>query len=186
MSLITLMTALCVVMGKTLVQCRHELVPAMRSPGGFHRPSCVNRFVGESERALHEVFADASQRAPSLIIFDEIDTLCPRREEATSEAQRRVVSTMLALLDGISSQQQVRLNLPRVPRVQRNHFCALGHLYFTVMRRGLAVNCKLRHPPRALPCLPDCGFVSFISATTKADDLVLRAFQLDCDPRGLS
>ena len=68
----------------------------------------VYRFVGESEGALRQTFAEASRRAPCLIVFDEVDTLCPRRDQANSEAQRRVVSTMLALLDGVDGQERVR------------------------------------------------------------------------------
>ncbi|CAM9530610.1 unnamed protein product [Laminaria digitata] len=67
----------------------------------------MSRFVGESEGALRQTFKEASQNAPCLIVFDEVDTLCPRRDQAGSEAQRRVVSTMLALLDGIDAQEQV-------------------------------------------------------------------------------
>lgn len=67
------------------------------------------RFVGESEGALRRTFAEASLKAPCLIVFDEVDTLCPRRDEASSEAQRRVVSTMLALLDGVDAKEQVCL-----------------------------------------------------------------------------
>lgn len=68
---------------------------------------CLARFVGESEGALRRTFAEASAKAPCLIVFDEVDTLCPRRDEANSEAQRRVVSTMLALLDGVDAKEQV-------------------------------------------------------------------------------
>lgn len=70
-------------------------------------PDNCPRFVGESEGALRQTFAEASENAPCLIVFDEVDTLCPRRDQAGSEAQRRVVSTMLALLDGIDAQEQV-------------------------------------------------------------------------------
>lgn len=70
-------------------------------------PDNCLRFVGESEGALRQTFAEASQNAPCLVVFDEVDTLCPRRDQAGSEAQRRVVSTMLALLDGIDAQEQV-------------------------------------------------------------------------------
>lgn len=65
--------------------------------------------MGESEGALRRTFAEASRKAPCLIVFDEIDALCPRRDEANSEAQRRVVSTMLALLDGVDAKEQVYL-----------------------------------------------------------------------------
>lgn len=70
--------------------------------------SASGRFVGESEGALRGMFAEASRKAPCLIVLDEVDTLCPRRDEANSEAQRRVVSTMLALLDGVDDKEQVR------------------------------------------------------------------------------
>ena len=63
--------------------------------------------MGESEDALRQTFAEASRRAPCLIVFDEVDTLCPRRDQANSEAHRRVVSTMLALLDGVDAKEQV-------------------------------------------------------------------------------
>lgn len=73
-----------------------------------NRNDIGGRFVGESEGALRQTFAEASRRAPCLIVFDEVDTLCPRRDQANSEAQRRVVSTMLALLDGVDAQEQAR------------------------------------------------------------------------------
>lgn len=63
--------------------------------------------MGESEGALRETFAEASRRAPCLIVFDEVDALCPRRDQANSEAHRRMVSTMLALLDGVDAKEQV-------------------------------------------------------------------------------
>lgn len=46
--------------------------------------------------------------APCLIVFDEMDTLCPRRDQTSSEGQRRVVSTVLALLDGVDARERVR------------------------------------------------------------------------------
>lgn len=73
------------------------------------RTTQYGRYVGESEGALRQTFAEASRRAPCLIVFDEVDTLCPRRDQANSEAQRRVVSTMLALLDGVDAQERVRV-----------------------------------------------------------------------------
>ncbi|CAM9444442.1 unnamed protein product [Choristocarpus tenellus] len=70
-------------------------------------PELVSRFVGESEAALRSTFWDASRKAPCLIVFDEIDSLCPRRDQANSEGQRRIVSTLLALLDGVDIREQV-------------------------------------------------------------------------------
>ncbi|CAN0343314.1 unnamed protein product, partial [Discosporangium mesarthrocarpum] len=66
-----------------------------------------NRFVGESEAALRRTFQEASRRAPCLVVFDEIDSLCPRRSQAGSEVQQRIVSTLLSLLDGVDASEQV-------------------------------------------------------------------------------
>ena len=49
---------------------------------------------------LRDLFAEAARQAPSVIFIDEIDVLCPKRDEAASDLERRVVATMLTLLDG--------------------------------------------------------------------------------------
>ncbi|CAM9665337.1 unnamed protein product [Chrysoparadoxa australica] len=66
-------------------------------------PELLSKWIGESEAALTAVFNEARARAPSLIVFDEIDALCPRRDAANTEVERRVVSTLLALLDGVGA-----------------------------------------------------------------------------------
>lgn len=52
---------------------------------------------------LKQIFVNAESHAPSLIFIDEIDALCPRREETTDESSRRVVSLLLSLMDGLRS-----------------------------------------------------------------------------------
>ncbi|KAG5181326.1 P-loop containing nucleoside triphosphate hydrolase protein [Tribonema minus] len=69
------------------------------------RARCRRRrsYVGESEAALRRAFARAAAVAPCLLVLDEIDALCPRREAAGGAAERRVAATLLALLDGAAA-----------------------------------------------------------------------------------
>lgn len=62
-----------------------------------------SKFYGETEAKLRNSFEDARQHAPSLIIIDEVETLCPRRDGSNSEVEKRVVSSLLTLMDGIHS-----------------------------------------------------------------------------------
>ena len=60
----------------------------------------ISKYVGESEEKLRAVFEAARQKAPAIIFIDEIDAICPRREDASDELQKRVVASMLTLMDG--------------------------------------------------------------------------------------
>ncbi len=70
-------------------------------------PELVSKFVGESEEKLREIFREANEKAPSIIFMDEIDAIAPKREEATNEVERRMVSQLLTLLDGMPARGQV-------------------------------------------------------------------------------
>ena len=70
-------------------------------------PELVSKFVGESEEKLRMIFKEANEKAPSIIFMDEIDAIAPKREEATNEVERRMVSQLLTLMDGISKRGQV-------------------------------------------------------------------------------
>jgi transitional endoplasmic reticulum ATPase len=70
-------------------------------------PQLVSKFVGESEERLREIFNEAKEKAPTIIFMDEIDAIAPNREEATNEVERRMVSQLLALMDGMNSRGQV-------------------------------------------------------------------------------
>ncbi|KAH7105356.1 AAA-domain-containing protein [Auriculariales sp. MPI-PUGE-AT-0066] len=70
-------------------------------------PELLNKYVGESERAVRQVFARARASSPCVIFFDEIDALVPRRDDALSEASSRVVNTLLAELDGLEARKAV-------------------------------------------------------------------------------
>lgn len=70
-------------------------------------PELVSKFVGESEEKLRSIFQEAKDNAPTIIFMDEIDAIAPKREEATNEVERRMVSQLLTLMDGINSRGQV-------------------------------------------------------------------------------
>ncbi|KNE55630.1 hypothetical protein AMAG_01517 [Allomyces macrogynus ATCC 38327] len=70
-------------------------------------PELLNKYVGESERAVRQVFARARASAPCVIFFDEIDAIAPRRDDAKSEVAARVVNTFLTELDGMESRRNV-------------------------------------------------------------------------------
>uniref|UniRef100_A0AAQ4P6A6 vesicle-fusing ATPase n=1 Tax=Gasterosteus aculeatus aculeatus TaxID=481459 RepID=A0AAQ4P6A6_GASAC len=63
----------------------------------------VSKFYGESEARLRQIFTEASQRPPAIIFIDELDALCPKREGAQNEVEKRVVASLLTLMDGIGS-----------------------------------------------------------------------------------
>ena len=63
--------------------------------------------AGQSEDNLREVFAQAEARAPSIIFMDEIDAIAPNREKTHGEVERRVVSQLLMLMDGLRPRAQV-------------------------------------------------------------------------------
>jgi transitional endoplasmic reticulum ATPase len=70
-------------------------------------PEIMNKFYGQSEENLRNIFEEAEKNAPSIIFIDEIDSLAPKREEVTGEVEKRVVSQMLALMDGLKTRGKV-------------------------------------------------------------------------------
>jgi len=70
-------------------------------------PEIMSKFYGESEARLREIFKEAREKSPSIIFIDEIDSIAPKREEVTGEVERRVVSQMLSLMDGLESRGKV-------------------------------------------------------------------------------
>jgi len=88
--------------GKTLLAkaVANETNANFYSIGG---PEIMSKFYGESEEKLREVFKEAEENAPSIIFIDEIDSIAPKREEVTGDVEKRVVSQLLTLMDGIKS-----------------------------------------------------------------------------------
>lgn len=71
-------------------------------------PELLNMYVGESERAVRQVFQRARNSAPCVIFFDELDALCPRRSDSSeSSVNVRVVNQLLTEMDGLEARKQV-------------------------------------------------------------------------------
>ena len=70
-------------------------------------PEIMNKYYGETEAKLREIFRKAEEEAPSIIFIDEIDAIAPKRSEVTGEVEKRVVAQLLALMDGLESRGQV-------------------------------------------------------------------------------
>jgi len=70
-------------------------------------PEIMSKFYGESEARVREIFKEAREKAPSIVFIDEIDSIAPKREEVTGEVERRVVSQLLALMDGLEARGKV-------------------------------------------------------------------------------
>jgi len=70
-------------------------------------PEIMSKFYGESEARVREIFKEAREKAPSIVFIDEIDSIAPKREEVTGEVERRVVSQLLSLMDGLEARGKV-------------------------------------------------------------------------------
>lgn len=70
-------------------------------------PELLNKYVGESERAVRQVFQRARASVPCIIFFDELDALVPRRNSSLLESSARVVNTLLTELDGLNDRQGI-------------------------------------------------------------------------------
>jgi transitional endoplasmic reticulum ATPase len=70
-------------------------------------PALMSKFVGEAEERIRQVFKDAEENSPSIIFFDEIDAIAPKRDEVVGEVERRVVAQLLASMDGMEARGNV-------------------------------------------------------------------------------
>ena len=70
-------------------------------------PEIMSKFYGESEKKIRDIFEEAEKTAPSIIFIDEIDAIAPKREETQGEVERRVVSQILTMMDGLKSRGKV-------------------------------------------------------------------------------
>lgn len=70
-------------------------------------PEIMNKYYGETEARLREIFKEARENAPSIIFIDEIDAIAPRREEVFGDVEKRVVAQLLALMDGLGERGDV-------------------------------------------------------------------------------
>ncbi|KAJ5074287.1 cell division control protein 48 [Anaeramoeba ignava] len=70
-------------------------------------PEIMSKMAGESEKNLRQAFEEAEKNAPAIIFIDEIDSIAPKREKAQGEVERRIVSQLLTLMDGLKSRAHV-------------------------------------------------------------------------------
>ncbi|KAI5169437.1 transitional endoplasmic reticulum ATPase [Pancytospora epiphaga] len=70
-------------------------------------PEIMSKMSGESESNLRKAFEEAEKHSPSIIFMDEIDSIAPNRDKTQGEVERRIVSQLLTLMDGIKSQSNV-------------------------------------------------------------------------------
>jgi transitional endoplasmic reticulum ATPase len=92
--------------GKTLL----AKAVANESEANFHLlngPEIMSKFYGESEKKLRDLFEEAEKNSPSIIFIDELDAIAPKREDASGEVERRVVSQLLTMMDGLQSRGKV-------------------------------------------------------------------------------
>ena len=92
--------------GKTLIAkvLASESEANMYSING---PEIMNKYYGETEARLREIFKEAKDNSPSIIFIDEIDAIAPKREEAYGDVEKRVVAQLLALMDGLTERGNV-------------------------------------------------------------------------------
>ncbi|RLJ05558.1 MAG: hypothetical protein DRP14_01680 [Candidatus Aenigmatarchaeota archaeon] len=70
-------------------------------------PEIMSKWYGQSEENLRKIFEDAEKNTPAIIFIDEIDAIAPKREEVTGEVERRVVSQLLTMMDGLKGRGKV-------------------------------------------------------------------------------
>ncbi|MEM3670451.1 MAG: CDC48 family AAA ATPase [Thermoprotei archaeon] len=70
-------------------------------------PEIGSKYYGESEKRLRDIFKEAEKTSPSVIFVDEIDSLAPSRDNTSTEVERRIVSQLLTLMDGLSPSDKV-------------------------------------------------------------------------------
>lgn len=70
-------------------------------------PEIMNKYYGETEAKIREIFKEAKDNSPSIIFIDEIDAIAPKREEAYGDVEKRVVAQLLALMDGLNDRGNV-------------------------------------------------------------------------------
>jgi transitional endoplasmic reticulum ATPase len=92
--------------GKTLL----AKAVASESGANFYTiagPEIMSKWYGQTEENLRKIFEDAEKNAPSIIFIDEIDAIAPKREEVTGEVEKRTVSQLLTLMDGMKARGKV-------------------------------------------------------------------------------
>jgi transitional endoplasmic reticulum ATPase len=92
--------------GKTLLA---KAVATETNASFYHigGPEIMSKFYGESEERLRETFKEAQENAPSIIFIDEIDSIAPKREEVSGDVEKRIVSQLLTIMDGLEARGKI-------------------------------------------------------------------------------
>ncbi|KAJ1820067.1 AAA+-type ATPase [Coemansia sp. RSA 2675] len=94
--------------GKTLI-ARAVAAESQAHVHVINGAEIVNKFYGETEAKLRDIFDSARRQSPSVIFIDEVDALCPKRDDSDGEAEKRIVATLLTLMDGIADRSSDRV-----------------------------------------------------------------------------
>ncbi|CAB1319870.1 unnamed protein product, partial [Coregonus sp. 'balchen'] len=70
-------------------------------------PEIMSKLAGESESNLRKAFEEAEKNSPAIIFIDELDAIAPKREKTHGEVERRIVSQLLTLMDGLKQRAHV-------------------------------------------------------------------------------
>jgi SpoVK/Ycf46/Vps4 family AAA+-type ATPase len=141
------------------VRTKADLLVVVRGIAFFMRKGAdvLSKWVGEAERQLRLLFEEAKNSQPSIIFFDEIDGLAPVRSSKQDQIHASIVSTLLALMDGMDGRGQVIVigatNRPdavdpalrRPGRFDREFYFPLPNL--EARRKILEINTKKWEPP---------------------------------------
>ena len=92
--------------GKTMI-ARAVVAETGASLFLINGPEVMSKMAGESEQNLRNAFEKAEENAPAIIFIDEIDAIAPRRDKTQGEVERRIVSQLLTLMDGLKAKSQV-------------------------------------------------------------------------------
>merc|ERR1719311_850433 len=89
---------------KQMAQIREMIELPLRHPALFiliNGPEIMSKMAGESESNLRKAFEEAEKNSPAIIFIDEIDSIAPKRDKTNGEVERRIVSQLLTLMDGL-------------------------------------------------------------------------------------
>ncbi|TYZ60513.1 hypothetical protein PybrP1_009291 [[Pythium] brassicae (nom. inval.)] len=92
---------------RQMAMIREMIELPLRHPTLFKTLGIMSKMAGESESNLRKAFEEAEKNAPAIIFIDEIDSIAPKREKTNGEVERRIVSQLLTLMDGLKQRASV-------------------------------------------------------------------------------
>lgn len=99
-------------------------------------PELLNKYVGESERAVRQLFTRARAAAPCVLFFDELDALAPRRGGDGNQAAERVVNQLLTEMDGFDGRQVRNRGDAQMIFLGRVSRCTFAFFLLVLVRLG--------------------------------------------------